>query len=130
MSLFAHVAIVDDELPMRTALGRLLRLAGCEVALFPSGEAFLASLDAALPDCVILDLLMEGFSGLDVLLRLRAAAIPTPVICITAHADEVVAKEVLDAGAVQLLRKPISNDELLDAIRHALGESTEPKSKL
>jgi len=47
------------------------------------------------------------------------------VICITAHADEVVAKEVLDAGAVQLLRKPISNDELLDAIRHALGESTE-----
>ena len=57
MSLSARVAIVDDELPMRTALGRLLRLAGCEVSLFASGEGFLASLDAGLPDCVILDLL-------------------------------------------------------------------------
>jgi two-component system, LuxR family, response regulator FixJ len=122
MSLSARVAIVDDELPMRTALGRLLRLAGCEVALFASGEAFLGSLDAGLPDCVILDLRMGALSGLDVLRRLRAAGIATPVICITANADEVLAKEVLDAGAVRLLRKPIPNDELLDAIRLALGQ--------
>jgi FixJ family two-component response regulator len=122
MSLSARVAIVDDELPMRTALGRLLRLAGCEVALFPSGEAFLASLDAGLPDCVILDLWMADVSGLDVLRRLRAAGIQTPVICISANAEVALEKEVLEAGAVRLLRKPIPNDELLDAIRMALGQ--------
>ena len=113
---------------MRTALGRLLRLAGCKVALFPSGEAFLASLDAGRPDCLILDLWMDGLSGVDVLRRLRAAAIATPVICITANADVTLAKEVLEAGAIQLLRKPISNNDLLDAIRIALGEGTGPRS--
>jgi two-component system response regulator FixJ len=121
MSLSAHVAVVDDELPMRTALGRLLRLAGCEVALFACGEAFLASLDAGLPDCVILDLWMAGLSGLDVLRRLRAAGILTPVICISANAEVALEKEILEAGAVRLLRKPIPNDELLDAIRMAIG---------
>lgn len=121
MSLSARVAIVDDELPMRTALGRLLRLAGCEVALFPSGVAFLASLDGGLPDCVILDLWMADLSGLDVLRRLCAAGIQTPVICISANAEVALEKEVLEAGAVRLLRKPIPNDELLDAIRLALG---------
>jgi FixJ family two-component response regulator len=121
MSLSARVAIVDDELPMRTALGRLLRLAGCEVALFASGEAFLASLDAGLPDCVILDLWMGTLSGLDVLRRLRAAGIQTPVICISANAEVALEKKVLEAGAVRLLRKPISNEELLGALRAALG---------
>jgi two-component system response regulator FixJ len=121
MSLPARVAVVDDETPMRIALGRLLRLAGSEVLLFSSGEGFLASLDVCLPDCVILDLWMPGLSGLDVLRRLRAVGILTPVICITASEEVALAKEVLDAGAMQLLRKPITNDELLDAIRRALG---------
>jgi two-component system, LuxR family, response regulator FixJ len=118
----ARVAIVDDELPMRTALGRLLRLAGCEVTQFPSGEAFLASLDVGLPDCVILDLWMAGLSGLDVLRRLRAAGILTPVICISANVEAALEKELLEEGAIGVLRKPIPKDELLDAIRLALGQ--------
>jgi two-component system response regulator FixJ len=121
MGLSARVVVVDDETPMRTALGRLLRLAGCEVSLFSSGEAFLASLDVCLPDCVILDLWMPGLSGLDVLRRLRAVGILTPVICITANEDVALANDVIDAGAFQLLRKPVTNEELLDAICHALG---------
>lgn len=106
---------------MRTALGRLLRLAGHEVLLFSSGEAFLASLDARLPDCVILDLWMPGLSGLDVLRRLRAVGILMPVICITADEEVALTNKVLDAGAIQLLRKPITEDELLGGIRLALG---------
>ena len=124
MSFSPRVAVVDDETPMRTALGRLLRLGDCEVTLFSSGEAFLASLDAGIPDCVILDIWMAGLSGIDVLRRLRAVGIQVPVICVTASEDVALAKQVLDAGAVQLLRKPIPSGELLDAMRLAIAKKS------
>jgi FixJ family two-component response regulator len=54
-----YVAVVDDELPVRTALGRLLRLADYDVAIYASGEVFLAAVDAR-PDCAVLDIHMPG----------------------------------------------------------------------
>lgn len=115
-----YIALVDDEGPVRTALGRLLRLADFEVIAFPSGDAFLTSLDARLPDCVILDVHMPGLSGLDVRARLRAARIHIPAVYITAADDPALDQAVRDAGGTRLLRKPFSSDELLDAVDAAL----------
>jgi FixJ family two-component response regulator len=115
-----RVAVVDDEVPVRTALGRLLRLAHYEVTLFPCGEAFLESLESQKPDCVVLDINMPGMSGLDVQRRLRSVSIDIPAICITSGEDSALARAALDAGAVDLLRKPFSNHDLLEAIRAAL----------
>jgi two-component system response regulator FixJ len=120
MNAGVRVAVVDDEVPVRTALGRLLRLAHYEVSLFPSGEAFLESLDNQRPDCVLLDINMPGLSGLDVQRRLRSVSILIPAICITSGEDVKLLREALDAGAVDLLRKPFSNHDLLEAIRTAL----------
>ena len=105
---------------MRTALGRLLRLADYDVAAFGSGEEFLASLATRRPACVILDVHMPGLSGLDVQGRLRAAHIEIPTVFITASDDLALGPLVLAAGGVGLLRKPFSNDELLAAIGIAL----------
>jgi FixJ family two-component response regulator len=116
----ACVAVVDDEVPVRTALGRLLRLARYDVSLFHSGEAFLESLDAQMPDCVVLDINMPGMSGLDVQRRLRSVSIAIPTICITSGEDVSLAREVFDAGVVDLLRKPFSKNDFLEAIRGAL----------
>ena len=58
---------------MRTALRRLLRLEGYEVAMFESGEEFLASLGVHVPDCAVLDVHMQGLSGFEVVARLRAS---------------------------------------------------------
>jgi FixJ family two-component response regulator len=121
MNPSVRVAIVDDESPVRTALGRLLRLAHYEVSLFPSGEAFLESLETQTPDCVVLDINMPGMSGLDVQRRLRSVSLDIPAICITSGDDVSLTRGVLDAGAVELLRKPFSNREFLEAIRVALG---------
>ena len=115
-----RIAVVDDEAPVRTALGRLLRLADYEVATFGSGEEFLASLAARPPDCVILDVHMPGLSGFDVQSRLRIAHVDVPVVFITASDDLALGRAVSEAGGVRLLRKPFSNDELLDAIVAAL----------
>lgn len=115
-----RIAVVDDEVPVRTALGRLLRLADYEVATFGSGEEFLASIAARPPDCVILDVHMPGLSGFDVQSRLRAERIDVPVVFITASDDLTLDRTVLEAGGVRLLRKPFSNDALLDAVGAAL----------
>jgi len=121
MNAGVRVSVVDDEVPVRTALGRLLRLANYEVALFPSGESFLESLETQTPDCVVLDINMPGLSGLDVQRRLRSVSIDIPAICITSGEDASVVREIFEAGAAHLLRKPFSNHDLLEAIRAALN---------
>ncbi len=122
------IAVVDDEAPVRTMLGRVLRLADYRVAAFASGEEFLASLTARLPACAILDVHMPGLSGLDVQSRMRAAHIEVPIVFITASDDVALDRSALEAGAVCLLRKPFSSDELLDAIDAALRSKSREAS--
>jgi FixJ family two-component response regulator len=114
------IAVVDDESPVRTMLGRLLRLADYRVTAFASGKEFLDSLNTQLPACVILDLHMPGLSGLDVQSRMCAAQIDVPVVFITASDDIALDQVILEAGGKRLLRKPFCNDELLEAIGAAL----------
>ncbi len=115
-----RIAVVDDEGAVRTALGRLLRLADYEVAAFASGDAFLTSLATGVPACVILDVHMPGLSGLDVQSRLRAAHPDVPAVFITASDDPALDQAISQAGGITLLRKPFSNDTLLDAVGAAI----------
>jgi len=114
------IAVVDDEASVRTALGRLLRLADYQVTAFASGEDFLASLATHCPDCAILDVHMPGLSGFDVQARLCAARSNVPVVFITASDDLALDQKVAAAGVGTLLRKPFSNDALLAAVGAAL----------
>jgi len=114
------VAVVDDEAPVRAALGRLLRLAGYQVAAFESGEQFLASLVLRPPACVLLDVNMPGLSGLQVQARLLADRVALPVVFITASDDPAVERLALEAGGLRVLHKPFGNDELLAAVQVAL----------
>ena len=112
--------MVDDEASVRTALGRLVRLADYEVAAFGCGEAFLVSAAKRRPDCAIVDIHLDGLSGFDVKARLAALHEDVPVVFITASDDAALERSVADAGGVTLLRKPFSNDALLDAVDAAL----------
>jgi FixJ family two-component response regulator len=114
------VAVVDDEAPVRAALGRLLRLAGYQVAAFESGDDFLSSLAHGVPGCVLLDVNMPGMSGLQVQARLLADRVALPVVFITASDDPTIDRHALDAGGLRVLHKPFGNDELLAAVRFAL----------
>lgn len=115
------VALVDDEEPVRVALGRLLRLAGYAVLPFASGEEFLSSLATRIPDCVLLDVHMPGLKGLQVQARLRAMGLEIPVIFITASDEADLARRALESGGLLVLHKPFSNELLLDAVRVALN---------
>ena len=114
------VAVVDDEAPVRVALGRLLRLAGYTAVTSPSGEDFLATLVHHRPDCALLDMCLPGLSGLQLQALLHAKGIALPVVFITASDDPALARKALEAGGVRVLHKPFSNVELLAAVDLAL----------
>jgi FixJ family two-component response regulator len=114
------VALVDDEAPVRRALGRLLRLTGHEVLSFASGQDFLDSLDTRRPDCVLLDIQMPGMTGLQVRDRLMATHPTLPVVFITGGDDPGLAQRALAGGTAGLLRKPFSREVLLDAVALAM----------
>lgn len=115
------VAVVDDEEAIRKALKRLLRSAGMAVECFASGPEFLSSLPAQQPDCLVLDIRMEGMNGFDVQARLRALQVTVPVIFITANYGPDEQARAVHSGATAILRKPFSEEALLDAIAAAIA---------
>ena len=116
------VAVVDDEQSVRTALRRLLRSAGLEVETFASGDAFLESLKATHPTCVVLDLHMPGLDGFAVLARLAEARVALSVVVITGHDTSETHERVMASGASAYLRKPVDGQMLLDAIQRAVAQ--------
>ena len=116
-----YVAVVDDDSSVRTALARLLRIAGYTVRTFESGAEFLETLDDDdAPRALVLDVHLPGLSGFDVQSRLRAAGLELAIVFITAADDPALDARVREAGGVALLRKPFTNDALLAAIEAAL----------
>lgn len=118
-----YIAVVDDEEPVRKALGRLLRASGMEVECYAGGQEFLDGSARRRPDCVVLDLHMPGMSGLQVLSALRPVRPRVPAVVITAHDAPEMRQKCLAAGAAQYLRKPLDERVLLDAISASLSAS-------
>jgi len=126
------VLIVDDELPIRDALGRKLRREGFNVLLAGSGIDGLRLFHAERPDLVILDIVMPEMDGLTVCQRIREVA-ETPVMMLSANAiteDDIV--EGLNAGADEYLVKPVRLNEFVARVqalmRRAQMSTSENKS--
>lgn len=114
------VAIVDDDQSLRRSLTNLLGSVGFRVAAFASAEEFLTSASGETIGCLVLDLRLDGMSGLDLLRHLADTGSRIPVVILTAHGDEHARQRALQAGALAFLRKPVHGDVLLDAVRGAL----------
>ena len=117
------IAVLDDEECIRRALQRLLRSAGFDVHTFASGTEFLESLGTRRPGCLVLDIHMRGMTGFDVLAALKSLQLRVPTLVITAFDDETAEAHALRAGALRFMRKPIRDDDLLDAVDAALRSS-------
>jgi FixJ family two-component response regulator len=115
------IAIVDDEESVRRALRRLMVSAGFRAQTFSCGAALLASLSTDRPRCVVLDLHMPELNGFELQVQLKASEKSLPVVVITGHDTPEAEKRVMDAGAVAYLRKPIDDQELLEAVAKALA---------
>ncbi|HEY4212545.1 MAG TPA: response regulator [Steroidobacteraceae bacterium] len=116
-----RIALVEDEATVRRALARVLGAAHFAVESFSSGEEFLQSVDAKLPDCIVLDMQMTGLTGRDVQRHLAARRIHTPVIIITAHDEPASRSQFLAEGAAAYLCKPLASASLVAAIEAAIS---------
>jgi FixJ family two-component response regulator len=114
------IGIVDDDEAVRDSLGMLLESAGYKCAVFPSAEAFLASGTLDQTDCMVLDVRMPGMSGPELQCKIRESNSAVPVIFVTAQADEELRTRAMRDGAIAFLKKPFSDEDLLDAIRTVL----------
>ena len=112
--------VVDDDDDVRDAIAGLLRSEGLRAATFATPRQFLDSRPPDGPSCLVLDLQLPEMDGLAVQRELVAAGVSTPIVFITAHGDIPAAVTAMKSGAVEFLRKPFDDEELLRAIDQAL----------
>lgn len=128
-STASKVFLVDDDASVRRALTRLLRSAGYEVKPFASAREFLDNAKDEGPACLVLDIRMPGLSGIDLQRELQATNAILPIIFITGHGDIPTSVKAMKAGAVDFLRKPVKDHDLLKAIEQALTRATRERAK-
>jgi two-component system KDP operon response regulator KdpE len=122
-----RLLIVEDDAPLRRALGTTLRASGFDVIEAETGEEGLHAQTAHRPDAVLLDLALPGIDGMQVLREIRTGSeVPVVVLTVRDQRDDKVA--ALDAGADDYVTKPFDTEELLARLRAALRRHRPPAS--
>lgn len=125
------VYIIDDDDAVRDALSMLLESVDIAQQSFANGVEFLEAYDGSQRGCAVVDIRMPGMNGLELQKRLKDKNSLLPIIFITGHGDIPMAVEAIRNGAIDFMRKPIREQDLLDCIQEALDvEESTRKSNL
>ncbi|AYG70080.1 MULTISPECIES: response regulator [unclassified Rhizobium] len=116
------VYVIDDDKDVRDALLDLFEATKRRATAYSSGHEFLSTADTSAPGCVVVELRMPEGTGLDVQSHLIAIGSRMPVIFLTADADVPASIRAMKAGAADFLTKPFVNQDLLDAVDHAIRQ--------
>ena len=119
--------IVDDDEAIRDALGWLFQSRNVPVTGWDSAAAFLESWTQDMAGCLLLDIRMDGMSGLELFDRLLAQRCRMPVIFLTGHGDVPIAVGALKKGARDFVEKPFNDNELVDRVIGALAFDAEQR---
>lgn len=117
------ILLVDDEEEFVVTLAERLELRGYTVRTAEDGEAALSCFEPGVFDLVVLDLMMPGMSGLEVLPRLREIQKDIPVILLTGHGSTREGMEGMRLGAFDYLMKPLNIEELIRKMQEAVPAS-------
>ena len=119
------VLVCDDEAPLRQLVCAALEDSDCSIVEASDGDQALALAQRLHPDVIVLDMMMPGRSGLEVVTALRADSsfVETPVVFLTARAQTTDRKAAAAAGADHFLSKPFSVVELASLVEKLLGGS-------
>jgi DNA-binding response OmpR family regulator len=120
-----HILVVDDEPAIVTVVRQRLERDGFVVQAVASGEEALASMHADPADLVVLDLMLPGIDGFEVLRRMRSSGCTVPLIVLTARDEDVDKIVGLELGADDYLIKPFNPRELSARIRALLRRQSE-----
>jgi len=123
------VYIVDDDPSVLRSLGRLIRSAGLQAAVFISPDEFLLHLNDGSHGCLVLDVAMPGVNGLELQAALASRGCLLPIVFITGQGDIPMSVRAMKAGAVDFLKKPFKSGELLAAVRTALEKNRQARQE-
>ena len=115
-----RILIVDDSGLARRNTRRILEAAGYQVVEAEDGMSALEQFFVQKPAVVVLDLVMKGMYGLDVLTKIKEMDAKACVIVVSADVQTSSKDMLKDAGATAFLNKPVQSDQLLDAMDRAL----------
>jgi FixJ family two-component response regulator len=116
------VHVVDDDASFQTATGYLLKQAGYAVTSYPSAEHLLDHLpNESVRGCILVKVRMPGLTGLDLQERLSDLGSALPIIFFTRYLDIPTAVRTIKAGALDFLMKPVSSEQLLQAVGRAIA---------
>ncbi|MEX2615960.1 MAG: response regulator [Alphaproteobacteria bacterium] len=115
------IHVVDDDSDVCDAIRSVLELAGQTVEIYSSSEDFLSAYKPGGDACLLIDILLPGMQGIDLLQKLRTESNNVPAIVITGNGDVATAVRAMKAGAQDFIEKPISGEELLASIERARG---------
>ncbi|MFK8083675.1 MAG: response regulator transcription factor [Granulosicoccus sp.] len=124
------VYVIDDDDAIRDALSMLLDSQGIANSAFATGDEFLRDYDGHEKGCLVLDIRMPGLSGLDIQVELKKRQSVLPVIFITGHGDLPMAVEAMRQGAIDFVRKPFDEDNLISRIQEAFQLESGERSKI
>ena len=128
MSHRRKVYVIDDDEAMRDSLNFLLGSANFNVTLYQTALDFIDSVSSLDFGCVVSDVRMPEFDGIELLKRLKAVRCMFPVIIMTGHGDVALAVEAMKLGAVDFLEKPFEDDRLIGMIETAIKQA-EPDAR-
>jgi FixJ family two-component response regulator len=115
------IHVVDDDASFRRAIERRLKQAGYEVATYPSAQHLLDHLpDDGQSGCILLDVRIPGLSGLELQTRLSELGSTLPIVFLTGFGDIPTSVQAVKAGAEDFLTKPVSSEQLLQAVETAV----------
>lgn len=117
------VFVVDDDELVRTAIVELLRHEGLTVKAYSSAEAFLREPVEAVPACMVLDVHLPQGTGLDLQRTLAEQGRHIPIVFVTGQGDVPTSVQAMKAGALEFLLKPFTDEQLLEAVEHALARA-------
>lgn len=117
------VYLVDADAEHRTALAAVIRRAGWMPETFGTAEEFLGRPPFPAPSCLLLDLVLPGPVSLELLRRIASDRTQTPVVVMSPQADVPLTVRAMRAGAVEVLPKPVPEEQGMAAIQEALGRS-------
>ena len=115
-----HILLIDDSSFQRRILLGMLQRLGYEVDTACNGQEALEKIQAHLPDCLLLDILMPIMDGVQLLEHLKSQEVTLPIIVLSADVQESLKDRCLELGATTFLNKPLKQDQLQRVLQNIL----------
>lgn len=123
------IHLIDDDTAVRESLALLIGTVGLRAQAWADPQAFIDGFDRASVGAIVLDVRMPGISGLAVLDTLIAQGVDQPVIMLTGHGTVEMCRRAFKAGAAEFLEKPVDDEQLLEALQHAVRQHVNSRER-